>query len=60
MARALRDLGYEEVGEVRIDRTIELDIAADDPDEVRRRVDEMCRKLLANPVMEDYEVVLAQ
>ncbi len=58
VARALRDLGYDEVGEVRIDRTIELDVAAEDPDEVRRRVNEMCEKLLANPVMEDYEVVL--
>ncbi len=58
VARALRDLGYDEVGEVRIDRIIELEVAAEDPDEVRRRVNEMCEKLLANPVMEDYEVVL--
>ncbi len=48
------------MGEVRIDRTIELDVAADDPEKVRRRVTEMCEKLLANPVMEDYEVVLSQ
>jgi phosphoribosylformylglycinamidine synthase PurS subunit len=56
VGRALRDLGHEGVGRVRIDRIIQLEVDGDDPDEVRARVTEMCEQLLANPVMEDYRV----
>lgn len=56
--RALADLGYEGVERVRIDRAIELDIAGGDPEEIAAQVKEMCDRLLANPVMEDYEVVV--
>ncbi len=41
-----------------MDRTIHLEIDDDDRERVTARVDEMCRRLLANPVIEDYEVVL--
>ena len=58
MARALRDLGYENVGKVRINRTIELDIEGTDPAVVEAEVRTMCERLLANPVMEDFEVVI--
>lgn len=58
VARALRDLGYEEVGRVRINRTIELEIEGSDPAEVEAEVRSMCERLLANPVMEDFEVVI--
>ena len=50
---ALRTLGYENLEQVRMGRYIELDLQADGrplEDEVR----EMCEKLLANPVMEDF------
>jgi len=49
--RALPALGFEGVANVHVGRMIELDI--DDPDQL----DEMCRKLLANPLIEDYEIV---
>jgi phosphoribosylformylglycinamidine synthase len=58
--RALRDLGYEGVEKVRIDRTIELDISGADPDAVAAQVRSMCERLLANPVMEDFEVVVGE
>lgn len=58
VARALRDLGYEEVGRVRINRTIELEIEGSDADEIEAEVRSMCERLLANPVMEDFEVVI--
>lgn len=58
VARALRDLGYEEVGRVRINRTIELEIEGSDPAKVEAEVRSMCERLLANPVMEDFEVVI--
>jgi phosphoribosylformylglycinamidine synthase len=60
VARALRDLGYESVGKVRINRTIELEVQGSDPDAVAAEVQTMCEKLLANPVMEDYEVVVEE
>lgn len=55
-ARALRDLGYHDVGEVHFGRTILLELADDDLETARDRVDEMCRRLLANPVIEDFTI----
>ncbi len=57
--RALHAMGYGEVSDVRLGKLIEvtLDGAATD-DEERRRLDEMCRKLLANTVIEDYRIEL--
>jgi phosphoribosylformylglycinamidine synthase subunit PurS len=49
--RALPALGFEGVGNVRIGRMIELDV--EDP----TRLPEMCEQLLANPLIEDYEIV---
>ncbi len=54
--RALHDLGHTEAMEVRIDRVIRLDVAGDSASVVRARVEAMCAKLLANPVLEDYEI----
>jgi phosphoribosylformylglycinamidine synthase len=49
---ALHQLGYDSVQSVRIGRYIEVDME-NGPD-IKDRVDEMCRKLLSNPVIEDY------
>lgn len=54
--RALHELGFGEVTAVRMDRVIHLEVAGDNPDDVKHRVEEMCRQLLANPVLEDFEV----
>jgi len=54
--RALQDLGYAEVGQVRLDRVIHLEVEGEDPVAIKTRVEEMCRRLLANPVLEDFEV----
>ena len=58
--RALHDLGFTETESVRMDRVIHLEVNGDDPEVVRRRVEEMCRRLLANPVLEDYRVEVDQ
>lgn len=58
IARSLTDLGYAEVSSVRTGRTLHLEVAGDDPETVREHVIEMCEKLLANPVIEDYRVEL--
>ncbi len=52
--RALKTLGYDEVEGVSIGKYIRLDVADATPEE---RVAEMCGKLLANPVIEDYRIV---
>ena len=54
--RALHDLGFTEATSVRMDRVIHLDVEGTDPAEVKERVEEMCRQLLANPVLEDFSV----
>ena len=54
--RALRELGYDTVADVRAGRVIYLDLATPDADEARRLAGEMCEKLLANPVIESYEL----
>ncbi len=49
----LHRLGFPEVSEVRVGKYIELQLEADDEEAARIRVNEMCRKLLANHVIED-------
>ena len=50
---ALKGLGFEGVEDVRIGRTVELDVADGTSDEA---LDEMCRRLLANTVIENYRI----
>ena len=50
--RALPALGFDDVSDVRVGRLVELE--ADDP----VRLAELCEKLLANPLIEDYEIEL--
>lgn len=54
--RALHDLGYTETVDVRMDRVIHLRVEGDDAAAVRSRVEEMCEQVLANPVLEDFQV----
>ncbi len=51
---SLHALGYEEVGEVRLGKYLEVEVAGCDLDTAHARVDEMCRRLLANRVIEEY------
>ena len=55
--RALQDLGFT-VDDVHFGRSVYLDVPGDDATEARRVVDDMCRTLLANPVMEEYDIHL--
>tara|TARA_B100000963_G_scaffold214918_1_gene187483 strand:+ start:311 stop:550 length:240 start_codon:yes stop_codon:yes gene_type:complete len=55
---ALTNLGFDKVDNVRQGKFIELDIDEDDPVEVRKQATEMCEKLLANTVIENYRVDL--
>ena len=53
---ALRNLGFGEVEDARIGKLIELTIKDGSSGNVEERVTEMCRKLLSNPVIENFEV----
>jgi phosphoribosylformylglycinamidine synthase PurS subunit len=57
---ALHSLDFDEVGEVRMGKLIRLRLRAASPADAEARLDAMCRKLLANPVTEDYEIALEQ
>ena len=56
----LEHLGFGEVSEVRIGKYIEIRLDAPSEDEARRRTDEMCRRLLANHVIEDFRFELSE
>jgi phosphoribosylformylglycinamidine synthase subunit PurS len=54
--RALGGLGFGDVRELRVGKLIEVDVDAPTPERARARVDEMCRRLLANTILEDYTI----
>ena len=51
---ALHNLGFTDVTSVRAGKYMEVRINQDDEDEAKEQTDQMCRKLLANPVIENY------
>lgn len=55
----LGSLGFGEVAGVRQGKYFELELEEKDTKKARARVEEMCRKLLANPVMEDFRIEIA-
>lgn len=57
---ALHSLDFEGVDDVRVGRLIRLRLSADSDDRARQSAEEMCRRLLANPVTEDYDIVLVK
>jgi len=58
IAHALGALGFAGVNEVRQGKVIDLDLAESDPERARASVDAMCRQLLANTVIEGYQIEL--
>jgi len=52
---SLRHLGFE-VGEARVGRLVDVELATDDRTEAREQLERMCERLLANPLIESYEV----
>ncbi len=55
---AIASLGMEQVREVRMGKYIEMKISADDRNDADRIASEACKKLLANPVMENFHYTL--
>ncbi|MEA2435361.1 MAG: phosphoribosylformylglycinamidine synthase subunit PurS [Actinomycetota bacterium] len=56
--RALPALGYSGVSGVRVGKRIRLEIDATDQSEAQTKIEEMCERLLANPVIESYEITI--
>ena len=56
---SLRKLGFSVAG-ARVGKVVDLEVESGSADEARAQVDEMCKKLLANPLIESYEVVIAE
>jgi len=57
--KALAGLGFTEVSDLRVGKVIEIELDTATGRRPRARVGEMCRQLLANPVLEDYTIEMA-
>jgi len=57
---ALNSLGWDGVDDVRVGKAMYLDLVADDAEAAVEAAEAMCRKLLANPVTETFEVSLVE
>lgn len=55
---ALERLGFAGVADVRAGKSFEIELSGEDPEAAGALVEEMCRKLLANPVVEDFTIDL--
>jgi phosphoribosylformylglycinamidine synthase len=56
---SLRQLGFA-VGEARVGRVVDLEVVSNDAAGARAEVQRMCEQLLANPLIESYEIELAE
>jgi phosphoribosylformylglycinamidine synthase PurS subunit len=57
---ALHNLGFTEVTSVRMGKYVEVKIEEDEQSRAQEQVNEMCRKLLANPIIENYDFELKE
>ncbi|MFI5149362.1 MAG: phosphoribosylformylglycinamidine synthase subunit PurS [Bacteroidia bacterium] len=55
VTRSMKNLGLPEIEQVRIGKHISLEIEAGSKEEAKKKVDEACKKLLCNQIMEFYE-----
>jgi phosphoribosylformylglycinamidine synthase len=54
--KALHNLGYANVEKLRIGKFVEMELNDGPKEQLQAQVEEMCRKLLANPIIEDFRV----
>jgi phosphoribosylformylglycinamidine synthase PurS subunit len=57
---SMKNLGLPEIANVRIGKHIRLEVEAGNLDQAREKVEEACKQLLANPIMESYRFDLHQ
>ncbi|MFO7940642.1 MAG: phosphoribosylformylglycinamidine synthase subunit PurS [Bacteroidales bacterium] len=58
VTNSIHNMGYKEVANVRIGKHMTLEIDANTEEEAMARVNELCSKILSNPVMEGYEYTI--
>ena len=58
--QTLDGMGFDDVNEVRQGKYFEIDTKESDPNKAKEKVEEMCSKLLANLVIENYKIIDAQ
>ena len=58
--QALDGMGFKNVDEVRQGKYFEIDMKHNDPNKAKKKVEEMCKKLLANLVIENYKIIEIQ
>jgi phosphoribosylformylglycinamidine synthase subunit PurS len=60
ITRSLAHMGFEGVTKARQGKTIELDLETEDAEAAKTEVEKMCQKLLANTVIEDYQIEIIE
>ena len=58
--QTLNGMGFDDVNEVRQGKYFEINVKEDDPQKAKEIVEEMCKKLLANLVIENYKIIEIQ
>jgi len=58
--QTLDGMGFNDINEVRQGKYFEIDLKENDPKKAKNKVEEMCKKLLANLVIENYKIIDAQ
>ena len=58
--QALDGMGYNDIKEVRQGKYFEIDVKENDPNKAKGMVEDMCKKLLANLVIENYKIIETQ
>ena len=58
--QTLKNMGYENIENIRQGKYFEIDIEEKDPKKAEEQVENMCKKLLANLVIEDYKIIESQ
>ena len=58
--QTLNDMGFKDINEVRQGKYFEIDVKEEDPLKAKSVVEDMCKKLLANLVIEDYKIIETQ
>ena len=57
---ALESLGYQNLEEVRVGKLVTIKLSSKDKKKAKQKLDEMCQKLLANPIIEDYNLKIKE
>ena len=58
--QTLDGMGFNDINEIRQGKYFEIEVKEDDPKKAKSLVDEMCKKLLANLVIENYKIIDSQ